>query len=92
MGTAPSADACRVCITEQRGARSRRRVPLMLLQQRNGAAGGIRSLYTIGYHSSNPARDGTFLTATIIERRGCRSLRVTSRDGNLAPASSPIAR
>jgi Ca-activated chloride channel family protein len=50
-------------------------------------AGGIRSQYAIGYHSSNPNRDGTFrkvkLTAS---RNGGRGLRVTTRDGYFAPA------
>ena len=50
-------------------------------------AGGIRSQYTIGYHSSNPNRDGMFrkvkITAT---RNGGRDLRVTTRDGYLAPS------
>jgi len=49
-------------------------------------AGGIRSQYTIGYHSSNPNRDGMFrkvkITAT---RTGSRGLRVTTRAGYLAP-------
>ena len=53
-------------------------------------AGGIRSLYTIGYHSSNPARDGLFRKVTITTRRGARNLRVTTREGYLAPAGDPI--
>ena len=45
-------------------------------------AGGIRSQYTIGYHSSNPSRDGTFRKVKITAgRNGGRGLRVTARDG-----------
>ena len=56
-------------------------------------AGEIRSQYTIGYHSSNPNRDGVFrkveITAT---RNGSRNLRVTTRDGYFAPGDRSIAR
>lgn len=50
-------------------------------------AGGIRSQYTLGYESSNPARDGTFRKVAITAgREGRRNLRVSARDGYLAPA------
>jgi VWFA-related protein len=50
-------------------------------------AGGIRSQYTIGYHSSNPNRDGMFRRVKITaSRNGGRGLRVTTRDGYLGPA------
>jgi Ca-activated chloride channel family protein len=50
-------------------------------------AAGIRSQYTIGYHSSNLNRDGTFRKATITAgRNGGRGLRVTTRAGYFAPA------
>jgi Ca-activated chloride channel family protein len=50
-------------------------------------AGGIRSQYTIGYHSSNSNRDGMFRKVKITAiRNGGRDLRVTTRDGYLAPA------
>jgi Ca-activated chloride channel family protein len=49
-------------------------------------AGGIRSQYTIGYHSSNPNRDGKFRKVKITASRNGRSLRVTTRDGYFAPA------
>lgn len=56
-------------------------------------AGGIRSQYTIGYHSTNVTRDGTFrkvkVTAT---RNGRQDLRVTTREGYVAPDDKPIAR
>jgi VWFA-related protein len=56
-------------------------------------AGGIRSQYTIGYHSSNPSRDGMFRKVTIAASRdGGRGLRVTTRDGYFAPAVRSIAR
>ena len=56
-------------------------------------ADGIRSQYTIGYHSSNPTRDGTFrkVKITASRNRG-RGLRVTTRDGYFAPVSRSIAR
>jgi VWFA-related protein len=45
-------------------------------------AGGIRSQYTIGYHSTNPNRDGLFRKVKISAgRNGSQSLRVTTRDG-----------
>jgi VWFA-related protein len=49
-------------------------------------AGGIRSQYTIGYHSSNLNRDGRFQKVKITASRNARGLRVTTRDGYLAPA------
>jgi Ca-activated chloride channel homolog len=49
-------------------------------------AGGIRSQYTLGYQSTNAARDGTFRKVTIAAKRdGGRALRVATRDGYLAP-------
>ena len=45
-------------------------------------AGGIRSQYTIGYHSSNPTRDGRFRKVRITAgRNGGQGLRVVTRDG-----------
>jgi len=45
-------------------------------------AGGIRSQYTIGYHSSNPNRNGPFRKVTITAgRNGGRGLRVITRAG-----------
>jgi VWFA-related protein len=50
-------------------------------------ASGIRSQYTIGYHSSNPNRDGMFRKVKITASRdGGRGLRVTTRAGYLAPS------
>jgi Ca-activated chloride channel homolog len=49
-------------------------------------AGGIRSQYTIGYFSSNSSRDGGFRKVKIIaSRKGGRALRVTTREGYVAP-------
>jgi Ca-activated chloride channel homolog len=54
-------------------------------------AGAIRSQYTIGYHSSNPNRDGMFRKVKITAgRNGGRGLRVTTRDGYIAPADKSI--
>jgi Ca-activated chloride channel family protein len=54
-------------------------------------AGGIRSQYTIGYSSTNPRRDGSFRRVKIAANRdGGRSLRVTSRDGYVAPAETAV--
>jgi Ca-activated chloride channel family protein len=56
-------------------------------------AGGIRSQYTIGYHSSNPNRDGMFRKVKITaSRNGGRGLRVTTREGYVAPADTSISR
>ena len=56
-------------------------------------AGGIRSQYTIGYHSSNPDRNGMFRKVKITAgRNGGRGLRVTTREGYVAPADKSIAR
>jgi Ca-activated chloride channel homolog len=45
-------------------------------------AGGIRSQYTIGYHSANPNRNGPFRKVKITAgRNGGRGLRVTTREG-----------
>jgi Ca-activated chloride channel family protein len=54
-------------------------------------AGRIRSQYTIGYSSTNPSRDGAFRRVKIsASRDGGRSLRVTSRDGYIAPAETAV--
>jgi VWFA-related protein len=56
-------------------------------------AGEIRRQYTIGYHSSNPNRDGLFRRVEITaSRSGGRSLRVITRDGYFAPGDRSIAR
>jgi VWFA-related protein len=56
-------------------------------------ASTIRSQYTIGYHSSNPGRDGLFRKVEITARHNNgRSLRVTTRDGYFAPAAEPVAK
>jgi VWFA-related protein len=56
-------------------------------------AGGIRTQYTIGYHSSNPNRDGMFRRVRITAgRNGGGGLRVTGRDGYFAPADKTITR
>jgi Ca-activated chloride channel family protein len=52
-------------------------------------ARAIRSQYTIGYHSSNPSREGGFRKVKITaSRNGGQGLRVTTRDGYFAPAKS----
>jgi VWFA-related protein len=49
-------------------------------------AAAVRSQYTIGYASSNPAHDGKFRKVKITAgRNGGRGLRVTTRDGYFAP-------
>jgi Ca-activated chloride channel homolog len=56
-------------------------------------AGGIRSQYTLGYQSTNPARDGAFREVTITAGRDRgRNLRVSTREGYMAPASRATAR
>ena len=50
-------------------------------------AGEIRSQYTIGYHSSNPTRDGLFRK---VEINAGRNRRVLARDGYFAP--TPVAK
>jgi Ca-activated chloride channel family protein len=56
-------------------------------------AGGIRHQYTIGYHSTNPARDGRFRNVRVTaNRNGRQRLRVTTREGYLAPADKSISR
>jgi Ca-activated chloride channel homolog len=56
-------------------------------------AGGIRSQYTIGYHSSSPDRNGMFRKVKITAgRNGGQGLRVTTREGYMAPADKSIAR
>jgi Ca-activated chloride channel family protein len=54
-------------------------------------AGGIRSQYTLGYHSSNSNRDGMFRKVRITaSSNGRRGLRITTRDGYFAPADKAI--
>ena len=53
-------------------------------------AGAIRSQYTIGYHSSNPNRDGMFRKVKITASRNGQGLRVTTRDGYFAPSAKSI--
>ena len=54
-------------------------------------AGGIRSQYTIGYHSSVPGRDGKFRNVKITaSRNGTGSLRIIARSGYLAPADKSV--
>jgi VWFA-related protein len=48
-------------------------------------AGGIRSQYTIGYFSTNARRDGAFRKVKIVASSRGRTLRVTTRDGYIAP-------
>ena len=55
-------------------------------------AGGIRHQYTIGYHSRNPDRDGRFRSVRITANRNGRGLRVTTRDGYIAPADKSISK
>jgi Ca-activated chloride channel family protein len=56
-------------------------------------AGGIRSQYTIGYHSSNSNRDGSYRKVKISAgRNGGQGLRVTTRDGYTAPSDKPAPR
>ena len=56
-------------------------------------AGGIRSQYTIGYTSGNRSRDGAFRKVKIVASRdGGRTLRVTTRDGFVAPSDKSIPR
>jgi Ca-activated chloride channel homolog len=55
-------------------------------------AGEIRNQYTIGYHSSNPDRDGKYRKVKITASRNGRSLRVKTRDGYFAPAAESIAK
>jgi VWFA-related protein len=49
-------------------------------------AGGIRSQYTLGYVSTNPARDGTFrnVKISVSDKRG-KPLEVRTRSGYLVP-------
>jgi Ca-activated chloride channel family protein len=49
-------------------------------------AGEIRSQYTIGYHPSNPNRDGLFRKVKITASRNGQVLRVTTRPGYIAPS------
>jgi Ca-activated chloride channel homolog len=56
-------------------------------------AGGIRSQYTIGYSSSNSKRDGAFRKVKIMaNRNGGKALRVTTRDGYVAPLDKSASR
>ena len=54
-------------------------------------AGGIRNQYTLGYESTNSARDGTFRKVTITATREGGRLRVSTRDGYRAPVARPVA-
>lgn len=47
----------------------------------------IRSEYTIGYHSSNPSRDGKFRAVKITASRSGKNLKVATRDGYVVPDS-----
>jgi VWFA-related protein len=48
-------------------------------------AGRIRSQYTIGYHSTNPTRDGAYRKVKVTAgRTGGSDLKITARDGYLA--------
>lgn len=55
-------------------------------------AGGIRSQYTLGYQSTNSARDGTFRKVAITATRDGGRLRVSTRDGYRAPVARPTAK
>ncbi len=56
------------------------------------AAGAIRSLYTIGYYSSNHLRDGKFRRVEITAGRNSgKGLRVTTRDGYRGPVAKSTA-
>jgi Ca-activated chloride channel homolog len=56
-------------------------------------AGGIRSQYTIGYSSTNTNRDGAFRKVKIVARSaGGKALRVTTREGFVAPSDKLIPR
>jgi len=56
-------------------------------------AGGIRSQYTLGYRSTNQARDGLFRQVRITaSRAGRRDLRVAARDGYFAPSPTVVPR
>ena len=67
--------------------------PDSLEQAWRDIAGGIRSQYTIGYSSSNSNRDGGFRRVKIVaSRNGGRTLRVTTREGYVAPSDQSIPR
>jgi len=54
-------------------------------------AGGIRSQYTLGYHSSNSNRDGMFRKVRITaSSNGRRGLRIITRAGYFAPVDKAI--
>jgi len=54
-------------------------------------AGGIRSQYTLGYHSSNSNRDGMFRKVRIAANsNGRRGLRIITRAGYFAPVDKAI--
>jgi Ca-activated chloride channel homolog len=53
-------------------------------------AGGIRSQYTIGYHSNSPKRDGALRKVRIGAGRNGGGLRVTTREGYVAPLDRQI--
>lgn len=49
-------------------------------------ASGLRSQYSLGWHSSNPVHDGKFRSVKITASRGGKDLSVSTRDGYLVPA------
>jgi Ca-activated chloride channel homolog len=54
-------------------------------------AGGIRSQYTLGYHSTNSNRDGMFRKVRITaSSNGRRGLRIITRAGYFAPVDKAI--
>jgi len=55
-------------------------------------AQGIRSQYTLGYYSSNHARDGAFRRVEITASRNGHALRVVTRDGYLGPTGKSALR
>jgi Ca-activated chloride channel family protein len=58
-----------------------------VVESLNEVAGNIRRGYTIGYISSNPARDGSFRRVTVRVRvPGRTDLTVRTRDGYTAPS------
>jgi Ca-activated chloride channel family protein len=57
-------------------------------------AGAIRSQYTIGYDSTNSARDGQFRRVTIAASPASRvrGLRIATREGYYAPSADGVTR
>jgi Ca-activated chloride channel family protein len=54
--------------------------------------GGIRTQYTIGYFSDNRNRDGAFRRVAIVASRNGKALRISTRQGYIAPADKSISR